>query len=152
MLCTSLIAYALLFSTHASSTCSQWSDSGGSLIDTHQSLSPAEQAARGIFKASGIKLAVAKYLLSQGTPPLNNSQAGVARCISSTFVESVNVLAPDGRIQITFGGKADQSIHGISALIIPTLANNAVQFTCISEDNLDTIKQACLLSYRGYNP
>jgi prepilin-type N-terminal cleavage/methylation domain-containing protein len=60
------------------------------------------RVSEGLNVAAAAKSAVSETRLSRGNFPINNTDAGLAAAISSTFVSSITV-GGSGTIQITYG-------------------------------------------------
>jgi len=90
------------------------------------------RVSEGLNVAAAAKSAVSETRLSRGTFPANNTAAGLAATIASTFVESVEVLAA-GQIEITYltaAGKIPELTAGAVILMDPTFSDNTVRWEC----------------------
>ena len=95
------------------------------------------QVSEGAVLADGAKTAVAEYFSNRGSPPADNSSAGLAQSdsIIGKFVVSVNV-ANSGQITATYSSSAPQransKIDGQTLTFSPTFSGGSTVWTCSS--------------------
>jgi len=72
------------------------------------------QVSEGSVLADGSKTAVAEFYSNRGTYPSSNASAGLAAATSiiGNYVTQVDVGAAAGKIQVTYGNKANAKITG----------------------------------------
>jgi len=80
------------------------------------------KVSEGINLAAGAKLAVSEYRLSEGELPTDNSAAGLADTVESTFVSGL--IVSNGTITITYQA-IDVVVDGSTLQLIPTISPNA---------------------------
>lgn len=90
------------------------------------------QISEGINLASAAKVAVAEYVLENGTFPADNLEAGLALAgdIRGNYVTSVSVT--DDVITITYGNAANQQIIGETVTLTAFDNTGSVSWDCAS--------------------
>ena len=86
------------------------------------------RVSEGLNVATATKTAVSETRLSRGTFPANNTAAGSAATISSTYVTSV-VVGTNGTIVITYKN-IDPLVNSSTIQLDPTFAGNTVRWAC----------------------
>jgi type IV pilus assembly protein PilA len=88
------------------------------------------RVSEGLNVAAAAKSAVSETRLSTGLMPVDNTQAGLAAVITSTYVTDVTVGA-NGVITITYDtGKISELGSSNSIVMTPTFSNNTVRWEC----------------------
>lgn len=91
------------------------------------------RVSEGLNVAAAAKSAVSETRLSRGTFPANNTAAGLAATIASTFVDSV-VVGANGVITISYetgAGKIPElTSAGTTIEMVPTFSENTVRWEC----------------------
>ena len=101
------------------------------------------KVSEGLSLASGAKTSVAETILSTGTTPTSNAEAGldVATSISGNNVLSVGVGA-GGTITITYN-TADANISGQTIIMTPSTASGgSVEWDCTGGTVVDRYRPA----------
>ena len=103
-------------------------------IPAYQSYLTRAQTLEAITVTQNAKTAVTNYLLTNGTPPANNAQAGLGdpEQLHGRFVSSVSVV--DGAIVASFGSQSTLTLHDKHITLTPSLEGHGVSWTCTSED------------------
>lgn len=97
---------------------------------------PRAKAAEGLNLSGGAKAAIEDYYATNGSFPVDNSEAGIADSISSRFVSSVSVR-PGGVVEVTYGGtEPDQ-----------TLAGKVLILEAITDENSNDILWSCAIDH-----
>lgn len=92
------------------------------------------RVSEGLNVAAAAKSAVSETRLSRGTFPANNTAAGLAATIASTFVTSV-LVSGAGNITITYNTAAGKIPEltvggGNTIIMVPTFSENTVRWEC----------------------
>jgi type IV pilus assembly protein PilA len=90
------------------------------------------RVSEGLNVAAAAKSAVSETRLSRGTFPANNTDAGLAATISSTFVTSI-VVGGSGTILITYdaaAGKIPELGSSNTIVMTPNFTGNTVRWEC----------------------
>jgi len=90
------------------------------------------RVSEGLNVAAAAKSAVSETRLSRGNFPINNTDAGLAAAISSTFVSSI-IVGGSGTIQITYntGTNKIPELGGSNSIVMtPSMAGNTVRWEC----------------------
>lgn len=103
-------------------------------IPAYQSYLTRAQTMEAIVVTQNAKIAVTNYLLTNGTPPADNTQAGLGspEQLHGRFVSSVSVV--DGAIVASFGDQATPVLHDKHITLTPSLQGHGVSWSCTSED------------------
>jgi type IV pilus assembly protein PilA len=103
-------------------------------IPAYQDYVIRSQVSEGIVLADGAKTAVADVYSHTGTPPADNTIAGLASPTSITgkFVTELDVI--DGVITVKYGNQVNEAVVGQTLSLSPTFAPDAgsVVWTCSS--------------------
>jgi len=103
-------------------------------IPAYQDYVIRSQVSEGIVIADGAKTAVADVYSHTGTPPADNTIAGLAAPTSITgkFVTELDVV--DGVITVKYGNQVNEAVVGQTLSLSPTFAPDAgsVVWTCSS--------------------
>ncbi|WP_158543327.1 RDD family protein [Dyella psychrodurans] len=103
-------------------------------IPAYQSYLTRAQTTEAIVVTQNAKTAVTNYLLTNGTPPADNRQAGLDSPdqLHGRYVSSVSVV--DGAVIASFGGQATPMLRDKHITLTPSLQGRAINWTCASED------------------
>ncbi|MDX5327754.1 MAG: pilin [Marinobacter sp.] len=85
--------------------------------------------------AAGAKASVSEYVLSVGTLPTDNSQAGLAAAGSITGNNVASVTVANGIISIAY--TADPNLSGGTVLLTPSVTAGSVLWQC-SGSNIES--------------
>jgi type IV pilus assembly protein PilA len=90
------------------------------------------RVSEGINLAAGAKAAVSETVLSRGSWPVSNTNAGLTQTINSTYVQTLAVGA-NGTILVTYltaTGKIPELNASNTLVFSPSRANGAVKWEC----------------------
>ena len=103
-------------------------------IPQYQNYTARAQAAEGLSLLSGAKIAVAEYVMANGSFPDSNSVAGLsdATAISGKYVKSVAVTkdGDEGVITATFNTGINENIEDKIMMLTASNAGGSVTFEC----------------------
>ena len=103
-------------------------------IPQYQNYTARVQAAEGLSLLSGAKIAVAEYVMANGSFPDSNSVAGLsdATAISGKYVKSVAVTkdGDEGVITATFNTGINENIEDKTMMLTASNAGGSVTFEC----------------------
>ena len=103
-------------------------------IPQYQNYVARAQAAEGLSLLSGAKTAVAEYVMTNGSFPQSNSDAGLsdATAISGQYVKSVAVTkdGDEGVITATFNTGINENIEDKTMMLTASNAGGSVTFEC----------------------
>lgn len=100
-------------------------------LPAYQDYTIRGQVSEGMSLTSGARTAVAEFYSNRGEFPANNASAGLAPAgsIIGQYVTNVAVVA-DGKINATFGNKANTKIATKVFQLTPTDQGGSVEWTC----------------------
>ncbi|HTV85067.1 MAG TPA: RDD family protein [Dyella sp.] len=103
-------------------------------IPAYQSYVVRAQTMEAVALTQSAKIAVTNYLLTNGTPPADNAQAGLGspEQVHGRYVSSVSIV--DGTIVASFGDQAATVLHDKHLTLTPALQAHGVSWSCASED------------------
>jgi type IV pilus assembly protein PilA len=96
-------------------------------IPAYQDYTIRAKISEGLNISTAAKLGVAETRQSSASMPTTNALAGLGT-IASTYVTGV-VVGTAGAITITYQA-IDAKVNGKTIILVPTLKNNTVQWTC----------------------
>jgi type IV pilus assembly protein PilA len=99
-------------------------------IPAYNDFTIRSKVSEGLSLASGAKLSVMEYYMSQGSWPHNNSVAGMPRpdSIRGDFVRSVAVS--DNQIIVTFGDSAGKGLTGKNLVLSANDNGGSINWLC----------------------
>jgi len=101
-------------------------------IPAYQDYTIRGQVSEGLTLAAQAKAAVSESFANTGVAPLNRQAAGMTPNATDTtgnYVTSMQVT--NGTITITYGGRANAKINGLTLNLVPyTSADNSVAWKC----------------------
>ena len=89
-------------------------------ISSYQNYVIRAQVAEGVNMAAGAKTPIVDAFLQRGVAPVNRAQAGMTANSTDTqgnYVSAVEVV--NGRLQVTFGNRANQQIDTMTLSLTP---------------------------------
>jgi uncharacterized RDD family membrane protein YckC/Tfp pilus assembly major pilin PilA len=99
-------------------------------IPAYQGYLVRAQATEAVVATEDARRVVAQYLLSHGSPPADNAEAGMSSPneIHGHYVSSVEVL--NGTIVASFGSQATQVLQNKHMTFTPSVNDQRVQWSC----------------------
>ena len=103
-------------------------------IPAYQNYTIRAQVSEGLSLADGAKTAMSEFYTNRGYFPVANSSAGLASAgsITGNYVTGVDVngTGTAGRIQVTYGNKANTAITGKMLLLSAKTSTGSIAWTC----------------------
>ena len=104
-------------------------------IPAYQSYTIRAQVAEGLNLTEGAKTAIWDFYAQHGKYPSSNASAGMpsSQSVQGNYVQSLDIAsggAHPGRVQITFGNKANARIAGKTLYLSGTTGNDSLMWTC----------------------
>ncbi len=92
-------------------------------IPAYQDYTVRTQVTEGLNLAAEAKASIADFFSARGTLPSTPASAGMATATSITgnYVVGVSVTGTVGRIEITYGNKANANVVGQTLFLTPTV-------------------------------
>jgi len=93
---------------------------GSMAISSYQNYTIRAQVTEGIYMAGNAKTPIADAFLLSGEAPHNRQEAGMSpdgTDSGSNYVTAVDII--DGRVQVTFGNRANEAINNATLSLTP---------------------------------
>ena|SRR5690348_8379078 len=103
-------------------------------IPAYQDYVIRSQVSEGMSLADGAKTAVAEFYSNYGHYPLNNTSAGLAPAgsIVGKYTTGLDVATAVGKIEVTFGNKANTKIAGDILVLSSVAKGGSTEWHCNS--------------------
>jgi type IV pilus assembly protein PilA len=101
-------------------------------IPAYQDYVIRSQVSEGMSLADGSKTAIAEFYSNYGHFPLNNQSAGLASPVSivGKYVTKLDVSQTPGKIEVTFGGKANSKITSDLLVLSAIAKDGSTEWHC----------------------